>query len=160
MVVLLVLVGCGCRQGQATRDGKLLSLERSACYGPCPVYSITVYSDGRIVYRGVSFVKLVGEATGHAEVATIDTLRREIRRARLWSLRERCCDCYDMTDQPGVKISYDFGFGQRGRVDHYHGCSAAPTWLGNLEDRIDEILDTDRFIGNSVERYQLFHPTR
>src|SRR5262245_41688327 len=36
----------------------------------------------------------------------------------------------------------------------------APTWLGMLEDRIDEILKTERFIGTPAERYKLFHAMR
>jgi hypothetical protein len=155
VLIFLALVECGCRG--TPRDGRLLSLERTACYGPCPVYSVTLYNDGRVVYRGTSFVKTVGAATAQAEPSSIATLRRELRRSGVMSLGDHCCDCYDITDHPGAKISYDFGFGERGEVDHYHGCMGAPTWLGSFEDRIDAILETERFIGGPVERYKLFH---
>src|SRR5262245_22148033 len=155
LTVLSVLAFVGCKGPPP--DGKLLSLERTVCYGPCPVYSITLYDDGRVAYRAVSSVKSIGEAKGRVEVSTIATLHQELRRSGLMSLRDHCCDCYDVTDHPSVKITYDFGVGERGVVDHYHGCRATPAWLGRLEDRIDEVLHVEQFIGTRSERFKLFH---
>lgn len=154
LLLLLAAVEWGCT-GKAS-ESDVLTLERTGCYGPCPVYSIALHDDGRVVYQGRAFVKLVGEVKGQTERSTIDILRRDIRRSGLMALGKDCCDCYDITDHPGANIRYDFGLGERGSIDHHHGCEAAPAWLGMLEDRIDEVLQSKRFIGTPEERYRLF----
>ncbi|MFN8449836.1 MAG: DUF6438 domain-containing protein [Anaerolineae bacterium] len=42
-----------------------LTLERTACFGACPVYTVTIYTDtdGTVVYNGEHFVDVEGEQT-------------------------------------------------------------------------------------------------
>jgi Domain of unknown function (DUF6438) len=37
-----------------------IKLERTACLGTCPIYSVTIFSDGRLEYKGEMFVKAKG----------------------------------------------------------------------------------------------------
>src|SRR5947209_8490280 len=37
------------------------TLERTGCYGECPVYRLTVSSDGSVVYVGTRWVKTLGK---------------------------------------------------------------------------------------------------
>ncbi len=39
----------------------IITLERGACYGMCPVYSLTIYGNGKVVYKGDMFVKVAGK---------------------------------------------------------------------------------------------------
>jgi len=43
------------------QDSDFVSLSRDGCYGECPIYTVTVYSDGNVCYFGKQFVKVVGE---------------------------------------------------------------------------------------------------
>lgn len=47
-------------QAQARED--TLVLEREGCYGSCPSYTITVFKDGRVVWRGKEYVRVKGKA--------------------------------------------------------------------------------------------------
>jgi hypothetical protein len=38
-----------------------ISLEKTSCYGPCPVYSLYIYGDGTVLYEGIENVRVVGE---------------------------------------------------------------------------------------------------
>jgi hypothetical protein len=38
-----------------------ISLEKTSCYGPCPVYAVYIYGDGTILYEGVENVRVIGE---------------------------------------------------------------------------------------------------
>ena len=38
----------------------VITLERTACFGTCPIYKLTVYGDGRVEYEGERFVTVTG----------------------------------------------------------------------------------------------------
>ena len=38
----------------------VITLERTACFGVCPVYKLTIYGDGRVLYDGIRFVRTEG----------------------------------------------------------------------------------------------------
>jgi hypothetical protein len=39
-----------------------IKLERTACLGTCPIYSVTIFSVGRLEYKGEMFVKAKGDS--------------------------------------------------------------------------------------------------
>ena len=39
----------------------IISLEKTACFGKCPVFKIIIYNNGEGLYNGKKFVKKVGE---------------------------------------------------------------------------------------------------
>lgn len=39
---------------------KMISIEKTACYGTCPIYKAAIWSDQRLVWEGERFVELVG----------------------------------------------------------------------------------------------------
>ena len=40
-----------------------IKLERTACFGTCPIYSITVFDDGTAIYEGKQFGRIEGSRT-------------------------------------------------------------------------------------------------
>ncbi len=46
--------------GDASERGAVLALERGSCHGSCPVYSVRLFDDGRVVFSGLRFVRIVG----------------------------------------------------------------------------------------------------
>ena len=128
----------------------LASLERTACYGTCPIYKVTVYRDGDIEWAGEKFVKVVGAAQGHATGEQLDKLRAAFARADYASLRDKY-EAYDVTDNPSAVTSFSDG-GRVKTVSHYYGDMHAPAALGTLETAIDEILQTTRWVGTAAER--------
>lgn len=39
----------------------VITIERAACFGSCPVYSAEIHADGTVVYVGKQYVKEIGE---------------------------------------------------------------------------------------------------
>lgn len=35
----------------------VITLQRTVCYGSCPEYKLTIFSDGRVLYEGIRNVK-------------------------------------------------------------------------------------------------------
>lgn len=128
----------------------LATLERTACYGTCPIYKVTVYRDGAIEWAGEKFVKVVGAASGHATAAQLQKLRDAFARADYAALRDKY-ESYDVTDNPSAITSFSDG-GRVKTVSHYYGDTHVPESLGQLETAIDEILETTRWVGTGEER--------
>jgi hypothetical protein len=56
---------------------------------------------------------------------------------------------YDATDNPTALIELSTSAGHH-IVEHYHGDDSAPRLLTWMEDRIDEVAGTDKWLGKRV----------
>src|SRR5687768_7872674 len=45
---------------QMSGSQPLIVLERGRCFGTCPAYRVTIFSDGNLIYEGFDFVKIKG----------------------------------------------------------------------------------------------------
>ncbi len=161
IVVALLALGLGCAgdgsaaspahaSGTAAAD-TLVTLTRLPCFGTCPSYSLTIFSDGTVTYEGRRFVAVEGRATAQLDSTAIERLIEAFREADYFSFRSAylsgpVCDQY-LSDLPTAKTSFHFG-GRQHQVTHYHGCQGFPgeARLTALEDRIDAIVGTARWI--------------
>jgi len=122
----------------------IATLERTGCYGECPVYRLTVNSDGSVVYVGTRWVKVLGRQVYKISEAQLAELQAAFEHANFSQMRDY--DKVESTDDDWAHISYRRGGGFK-RVRHYHGDNAAPPALGALEDEFDRIVDSGRLVG-------------
>ncbi len=66
----------------------LATLERTGCYGECPVYRLTVNSDGSVVYVGTRWVKVLGRQVYNISQAQVAELQAAFERANFSQLRD------------------------------------------------------------------------
>jgi hypothetical protein len=123
----------------------LASLERTACYGRCPIYKVTVLRDGTVLWEGERFVRVTGKATAKLSAAAITDLGKAFARADFFALHDKY-DSRDVTDHPSAITTFDDGKRKK-TIRHYHGDHSAPVALGELENRIDELVGSARWIG-------------
>ena len=138
--------------GNATiAERPTISLERTPCFGGCPVYTISVSASGQVTYQGSAHVRELGTATGQIPEQRVDSLLVELERAGYfgfasrYTLSEPACGRY-VTDLPSAISSATFG-GRTKRIEHDHGCGSAPEALAVLEKRIDEVLGSGQWTG-------------
>jgi hypothetical protein len=128
-----------------------ISLERTACFGRCPVYRITASSSGVVNYQGTAHVRHLGGATGQIPAERIGALLNELEEAGYFSFADRyasseaSCGRY-ATDLPTVITSATLN-GRTKRVEHDQGCAGAPGALVVLERRIDDVLGSGQWTG-------------
>ena len=122
----------------------IATLERTGCYGECPVYRLTVNSDGTVVYVGTRWVKVVGRQVYKLSESQLSELQSAFERAHFAQLRDY--DRVESTDDDWAHLSLRRGANVK-RVRHYHGDNTAPAALGVLEDEFDRIVDSARFVG-------------
>jgi hypothetical protein len=160
-VLLLCLLACAPRktvsppaENSAPRSldsTPAITLERTPCFGGCPVYRISVSPSGEVSYEGKAHVGRLGTATGQIPQERVDALLEELDKAGYFSFADRytsaepTCGRY-ATDSPTVISSATLGERTK-RIEHDYGCGAAPGALVVLERRIDEVLGSARWTG-------------
>jgi uncharacterized protein DUF6438 len=155
--VLLLLGSCARSQSPAA-EGSLavaplpaITLERTACFGGCPVYTLSVFHTGEVQYEGKAHVRKVGAAAGKVPRERVDALLSELERGGYFTFADRytspesTCGRY-ATDSPSAITSVKVG-GRTKRIVHDYGCGAAPGALVVLERRIDEAVNSGQWTG-------------
>ncbi|MES1175837.1 MAG: DUF6438 domain-containing protein [Myxococcales bacterium] len=123
------------------------TLERTGCYGECPVYRLTVNSDGSVVYVGTRWVKVLGRQVYKISDAQMNELQAAFERSGFLQFRDY--DHVESTDDDWAHVSLRRA-GAFKRVRHYHGDNAAPPALSVLEDEFDRIVDSAKLVGGQA----------
>lgn len=160
MAILLVLVislsslvsvtatGCAGSQTSTPTNSELnevvITLERTACKGTCPVYKVTINGNGTVVYEGRDFVKTTGRVESTISDEKIKQLVSEFNKIDYFSLNDSYVERV-ITDAPSAITSITLG-GKTKTIKHYHGDLNAPKELTELEDRIDETVNSAQWI--------------
>src|SRR4030081_2844013 len=64
----------------------LITLERGPCFGTCPIYKVTIASDGAVAFEGRNFVKTKGTATGQIKPEDFNLLVNEFQKTKYFDL--------------------------------------------------------------------------
>ncbi|HZB27348.1 MAG TPA: DUF6438 domain-containing protein [Gemmatimonadales bacterium] len=135
----------------STAATPVVTLERTACFGRCPVYRISVSPSGEVFYEGRAHVRHLGEARGQVPAERVHALLSELERAGYFSFATRyaaaepACGRY-ATDLPTAITTVRLNDRSK-RIVHDYGCGDAPGALRVLERRIDEVLNSGQWTG-------------
>jgi hypothetical protein len=126
----------------------VIRLQRTACYGSCPIYSVTIDARGAVTYDGEKFVRVVGRQTARVAPSVVASLLTSAERIRFFDLRDayRVINNPDgtvlmVTDLPTTITTMTVN-GRTKRVENYVG---APDELAAFERAIDEAAGTKRW---------------
>jgi hypothetical protein len=130
----------------------VIVLERTACYGTCPIYKITISGDGSVVFEGRRFVKKTGTAKAAISQQQVRELLAEFEEIKFFDLRSQYAEREDgckewWTDMPSAITSISSN-GKSKSVKHYYGCQGLKvlTELQRLEHAIDLAVDSAQWI--------------
>lgn len=149
--VVLVAVACGSTALAAPIEK--IQLQRTRCFGPCPVYTLTIQNDGSVAFEGKDHVLHKGTATSTITAADWEFLVAALQRADFSALKDHYSTKDDgcttvWTDSPALAITVTRGSEQK-RVWYYLGCRGpealdAMVWLGHT---IDLVTNTRQWVG-------------
>jgi hypothetical protein len=117
-------------------------MERTACFGFCPVYEVTVYGDGEVQYIGKDFVEVEGEQTSQISEEQVRVLVQAFYDAGFFEMEDRYED--NVTDLPSTTTTITID-GETKSVYNYYG---APESLIELEQTIDRISGASEWVGD------------
>lgn len=112
-------------------------------------YKLVLFDDGRLEYQGWGLV----ENPDWDEVPIAPAAMAKVGSSleRLSVLRPDCCNCAGATDLSWVIMTFRAAGGTDvKKIDHYEGCEKTPEWLCDVENAIDDALETERWLGKKV----------
>ena len=140
-------------------DSVVIKLVRVGA-GVNPDYTLTIYGNSTVIYEGRDNVKIKGDVEASISEGKIMELLSEFKDSGFFSLE----DNYMTAGAHGkphtiVSITMPTGTGNTitKKITHYHGDKNVPEQLKTLEDKIDEIAGTGKWIGEPSE-FSLFKP--
>jgi Domain of unknown function (DUF6438) len=143
-----------------------ITLQRSACFGNCPDYIVTISGDGSVVFTtdhrpvdreaGIhrefsrsSGVLVPGTHRTKIDVDAVKALVNQFRDARFFSLKNEYR--YGATDAPTYVISIETGHESKRIVDYIGREAGMPAAVTALEDAIDKVAGTSRWIDGTPD---------
>lgn len=111
----------------------LISLEKGACFGRCPIYKMHINQDGSMEIEGKRFVDFIGPHTANLSPEALQNLNAQIKEMAWSTYPEK--HPTQISDLPSSKISY-WESGNKTTTEWSHG---APEELDNLALSLHDI---------------------
>lgn len=137
-----------------------ITLRRTGCFGTCPSYSLTIFGDGTILYKGDRYVRYCGEDRGHIPAVIVLQLVNAFRGADYFNLFDRYES--NLTDFPTYITSIAFDDKAKSVVDYDGVHTGMPEVVDDLENSIDRLAGPTiwaKGMYSDVECGQSFVPT-
>ena len=135
--------------GVESAEESIITLQRTACFGTCPIYTITIYGDGRIIYNGDDFVEATGEQTAQISPEQVQELVEFMTNGGYQTLQDEYTN-FNVTDMPSAITSLTMN-GETKRIEHYFGDESAPLILHQIENRIDLLANSSQWTGQNPD---------
>lgn len=127
----------------------VIRMERYACFGSCPVYSVEIRGDGTVIYTGKKFVRVKGTREFKVPVAGVKWLVREFEKINYFSLAAEYVKVVNedgtettVSDLPGTDTWISLNGKTKSVYDYFGG----PDSLRELERKIDDVSESARLV--------------
>ena len=130
LILFSVFLSCGLiKKTDKSEIELIISLQRTACYGTCPIYKIEIYSDGSGTYTGTRFVENIGLMEFNLSETELNLILSQAEAIGFVNMKDEYSE--PISDLPTTFIQI-----KGKRIRDYIG---APKTLKNLENLIDQI---------------------
>jgi len=120
-------------QGEPVKE---IALERTPCFGACPVYKVTLKPDGTVIYEGKRFVDKIGRFEGKIIPEDFANLAQVTNSLGFWKLQDKYTA--PITDMPSALVTIKQGEKSK-TTDNY--ASRGPAELWAIEQLIDKVVE-------------------
>lgn len=139
-LLLLIVLGAASVNAQDATANAVITLERTACRGTCPIYTLSILEDGTVIYNGENHVAVTGEQTSEIDPETVAAMLEAFASAGYFDWDVAYTE-QTVSDLPTIITSVTRD-GQTHRIERYVGDHAAPLALPFLEQWIDAMTNT------------------
>jgi len=109
--IILGTMACASKKKMTSSDPsaessvtEVLSLSKTACFGECPEFTLTIYSNGRAVLDGKRFVKQIGLSEMMITSEEMESLMKTCDDAKLFAMNDEYNE--RVMDLPTTTLSY------------------------------------------------------
>ena len=137
LIVFVFLYMFSCTGTTKISDDQLLiRMEKTPCYGACPVYTLTIDQKGNGLFEGVENTEHVGQYPFRLSKKQLQQLKASFIEAGFFKMEDK----YDafVSDLPTVFLTYH-SKGKKKKIMDYYG---APQELKDLEKQIEALVLT------------------
>ena len=128
--MLGILLSCGLtKKADSSEIELIISLQRTACFGTCPIYKIEIFSDGSGIYTGTRFVENIGATKFSLSETQLNLILTQAKAIGFINMKEEYSE--PISDLPTTFIQI-----KDKKIRDYTG---APKTLKNLENLIDQL---------------------
>jgi len=145
ILLIITMLSMAAVNAQDAKANVAITLERTACFGTCPIYTITIYENGDVVYDGKNFVEVMGEQKSQIDPAIVVQMVKSFEDAGYFDWKE-AYDKYTITDLPSVITSVTQD-GKTHRIERYVGDDTVPLALPFLELWVDTMTNSVLWTG-------------
>ena len=131
-----------------------IKLQRTMCFGTCPVYSVTVDKEGNVNYYGEMFVYKSGEHHWKISMRKVKQLNDLIEDFGFKSFIYEPGDEF-ITDQPSCITTIKYSDGETKEINHYYGHVLIDDSLTEFEKNIERIIGTKKYVNPRLYIYQM-----
>lgn len=116
-------------------DTVFARIERTPCFGRCPIYIITIYKSGYTTYEGENFVDMIGKFETNLEQKKLEQLMTEAKRIKFFEF-DPIYDNENVTDLPATLVTISTEDNFKTSINRYGG----PEELRSFSDFFDSII--------------------
>ncbi len=141
---LLLTLSCGVSKNRSEQKTKevnkelIISLERTPCYGTCPIYKMEIFSDGSAFYHGERFVDKMGDFQFTVSKETINYILKRAEEIGFFEMEDKYTG--NITDLPKTITFIKSEKAEKKIIDYYN----APKILKEFESLVDGCIDYRR----------------
>ena len=123
-------------------DFPLITMRRTACFGTCPQYTISIYDDGTINYEGKLFVEKIGNFHSNIPVSLVQKIKSKLEEINFFSFKEQ----YDspITDVPSVIIQVSINGKTHKVIDRFRGPNELKYFQNFIDSISESVIDWDK----------------
>ena len=143
-LLLSVFLSSSCKTNKVDllhpeNNGELiLSMERTPCFGACPVYEIKLYSNGLLLYNGKRFTEKIGCCYRKVTKQEVKSVADYIASSGFFALENK----YPVlgkapTDLPGSTLYFKHGTNEKTITEHSW---ETPVLLIEIEKKVDSLI--------------------
>lgn len=138
IAVILTATSCKTKKEATQTDSKpIITFQKTSCYGKCPVYSLEIFANGKIKFKGEKNIDKIGNYNKTISKKEIEKLKESFISAGFFDLKDEYTS--KKTDLPTTFIAFE-NKGQYKKIKDY---SDAPEVLNNLEKMIEDIVNAE-----------------
>jgi len=146
LLTSLIFSACAQQRKTATKRSKpekapditSVNMGRGACFGRCPIYNITIHSNGLVQYKGRSFTENIGVYEKKFSPQEVAPVLQGFKDYRV----DTCSATYEQTiaDLPGIYYKLIIN----GKEKSIGNASFGPDFLKALANNMDEFVKVDK----------------
>lgn len=152
---LLVLTSCSTTT--PTIDSEtVVKLKRTACYGTCPVYTVSVKANGVVEFEGHEYVSFKGFQTDSLPKERVAQIEKELIKVKFLKMKSHLDSgswgCFISATDSSHIIIEGIVKNRKKAVSTYLGCESRQVdEVISLANYIDQVIGTSKWVKETAE---------